>query len=48
MKLDVQRISTPHFQNDGRGPTFVRWLRDSELYLPDTWDDPTPQARAET
>lgn len=42
MSLRVRRISTPCFQHDGRGPTLVRWLRDSDLYLPDTWDDPSP------
>src|SRR5262245_57281824 len=42
MSLRVHPIATSYFHHDGRGPSLVRWLCDRDLYLPDTWDEPTP------
>jgi hypothetical protein len=42
MSVPVHPIATSYFHHDGRGPSLVRWLRDSDLYLPDTWEDPAP------
>jgi hypothetical protein len=42
MRPLIHPIATPFFQQDGRGPILSRWLRDSDLFLLDTWDDPAP------
>lgn len=34
MKQEVLPVSTPYLWFDGRGPSLIRWLRESDLYLP--------------
>jgi hypothetical protein len=36
MASHVEAVQTSYFEHDGRGPSLEYWLRDQDLYLPDS------------